>query len=507
MDARRRRRLLERSSDISSEDSASWRSKIYQSETTVTSPMDHRRDRRESRNSQDASCKEDLESRTRRVKVEESGNSELAERLARRRAQRLEEQGDSSSLDGSLDSRQRDRRWSRDGSVRSVDSAENGETEDRVYSRRNRRIDGENISRNNNSSNETFNWRRSSRDSNVSEEGNDIFEELKCERNTKRWSRTKESEASVSDDKDNQMSSDFRSRQLSSVDSNFKSADSGSGLNTSYDAEGGHYNGSEKSRLHLDHDDSNASNEDNRYKRKQFQELSSDSAFSEPMDKNDDFIANINNNNNSSKSKSFLKEDVTLSPSTFRRLRIQDFIDECEEAHDSLSADKNGVEKDNKATNGLEKISAATAEATDSTIFASPTRWRTHVPLSASASLDTGLRTCSRSEANDSLANGENGEGVVDVVASFKARLLRQRGVITEGTGGLSLQDSEIRPKPPDTALQCSCGPKVKAAVSGNSNPSVNVTDTPAQVTPLQDKLNIDTTTTVVNTPVVEDTL
>ena len=227
MEARRRRRLLERVARVSCEDAAltagnattSWRSKVYNDEVAsrpdieVGGPRRRSKDssRRSSRDSCDLNNAQDTigftESResdeaasgdllrrrsSRRLSDDSNCSDQLSERLAKRRAQRLEEAGDSSSLDSSFDSprvHRNHRRQSQGGTERSeVGSHENGyqvkEGEFEVFRRKSRSFTGArdetNASRTSSGTTSTPSVRRDpcqrSRDSAMSMDSNDPAE-------------------------------------------------------------------------------------------------------------------------------------------------------------------------------------------------------------------------------------------------------------------------------------------------------------------------------------------
>ncbi|XP_012944196.1 uncharacterized protein LOC101845503, partial [Aplysia californica] len=251
MDARRRRKLLERTSDVSTEDSSSWRSRVYQKDvepsrversgslTSYTGKTSRSSYHEETSTCEGRRGSADVSPRdSTRRRSEDTSSADLAERLAKRRAQRLEEQGKSSSQEkeGSVDSPRtlRDRRRSRDSSALSQDSVENGDHgEDRLSVRRaaSRRHE---VVESGGSGAEGAGDRRhrcGSRDSVISADS--VDSSVGEDQGRRRWSRRRGSDeeaGSIGATVGSEEVEAGRNRRLSSRDSCFQSAESGQSL-------------------------------------------------------------------------------------------------------------------------------------------------------------------------------------------------------------------------------------------------------------------------------------
>ncbi|KAK0045761.1 hypothetical protein Bpfe_024760 [Biomphalaria pfeifferi] len=437
MEARRRRRLLERAADVSSEDSPSWRSKVYQKETAEDS-LTGRRDRAESRLAQPFSQNEETKERVlpglRSRRGDDSGNNDLAERLARRRAQRLEEQAESSSLDGSADgNRLMGRRWSRDESVRSIDSSENGDANTGVISsRRTRRSDDDyfsNITRN------------------CSEENENVEGSIRSENSAEKSGRRRSQRHRKSDNSEPHY---------------WNSKDSANGFSVSSDT------GDAFARRHSRDTDSLDESSVNVLDRKgRRQQPSKDSAFSEPRDKSaEDVSFDLNNSNNNSSAQKVLLEETMLSAKALRDRRIEDFINDCVET-ESAAKDKACVGNSNGSPYHHQQ-KPADHNFSHSQEQSKPT-------------------IAAPSEKQDSSFNGKDEDKPCEednqVLSNFKARLLRLRGVETDDTECLKENSEEVTMPPETRSIQESHKTEI---YSENSIPEISQTNNATN--------NVDTT-------------
>ncbi|BFZ21912.1 hypothetical protein BsWGS_24951 [Bradybaena similaris] len=313
MEARRRRRLLEKASDVSPVEASNWRSKVYQKENTNTSnasSFPHKETPWASYRSKETLSPIDNHTQeahrpgdSRRRRSEDSNCGDLSERLARRRAKRLEEKRGSLSNDWSVDSQHDvERQWSRDSSVRSTDSFDVGDNDDRLSDHWCKQHDQD-----------VSSGRRGSRntcDSLVFTGSTDNHEEVQDKLHKPRLRGTDSEGSNRGESK--AASSEAGSRKWSSKDSNFYSAESTSSLRSYDDASSGNAAQLYRTSLGQESTEREPVGHSRSRRKTPYQNWSEDSAFSEMKETPEDTL-NINNNNDNSEIIRF--EDISKYPS------------------------------------------------------------------------------------------------------------------------------------------------------------------------------------------------
>lgn len=316
MEARHRRRLLEKAAEVSPAEASNWRSKVYQKENTNSSnasSFPHKETpwtsyrTKETLSSIDNHTQEaHTHGESRRRRSEDSNCGDLSERLARRRAKRLEEKRGSLSNDWSVDSQHDvERQWSRDSSVRSVDSFDVGDHDDRLSDRWCQQHD-EDVSGSRRGS-------RNNCDSLVFTGSADIHEEVKDKSHKPRLRGT-DSEGSNREES-KAASSEVGSRKWSSKDSNFYSAESTSSLRSYDDASSGNAAQLRHTSLGQESTEREPVGHSKSRRKTPYQNWSEDSAFSELKETPEDTL-NANNNNDNSEIIHF--KDSSIYPSLKR---------------------------------------------------------------------------------------------------------------------------------------------------------------------------------------------
>lgn len=408
MDSWRRRRLLEKTSNVSGEDLSSWRSRVYQKENSNSSNSNPQlKERRSSYRSETLASVEnhtrggETGSESRRRQSEDSSCSDLSERLARRRAKRLEEKRDSVSQDGSLDSCvSRGRRWSRDGSVRSVDSTESGEHEDRLSSRWSGRHEADTAtavtSGNRRSS------RRSSRDSIVSIESLDTTEE-----NTP-WT----SKRDIDGPNVEMPSLDSKGRKWSSKDSSFKSADSTCSFRTGEEG----FGNDRASPLLAGDDAADPGGPSGQGRRLRYGGRSEDSAFSESKERCD-LDLNTNNNNDGL----VLSHLSDILSSALNKHEAESFVDEFQGTKAALLLSFNGSSRAHEHSSTEEDSVNVSGHVQSSLPCQSPD--------TTTATVTTAAVTIAATHGRASPEAEESGSAT----STFQARLQMIRGGDSDG--------------------------------------------------------------------------